>query len=336
MEPLLLLDGVEKQFSGQYIIYPKLSLSIVHGEFLTLLGPSGCGKTTLLRMIAGLEQPTAGSIHLDGVDITALPPYRRDVHLVFQNYALFPHMTVEQNIGFSLKMKKVPEKEQRERIEDALSLTRLGELRSRYPHQLSGGQQQRVAIARAIVGKPKVLLLDEPLAALDLQLRKNLQLELKQLQSRLGMTFIYVTHDQEEALAMSDRIVVMNEGRVEQIGKPEDIYYRPETRFVAGFIGDNNIFEQKQRYFAVRPENIKVQRGSEECTGQNAAKDLSAGATVEELVFMGNAVKIVARLDSDDSKLVTAIQYGPQKQTLEKGEKISVSWSEEDEVVLQR
>jgi spermidine/putrescine transport system ATP-binding protein len=325
---------VEKQFSGQKVIYPELSLEIVPGEFMTLLGPSGCGKTTLLRMIAGLEQPSAGSIYLDGVNMTELPPYRRDVNLVFQNYALFPHMTVEQNIGFGLKMKKVPEREQKKRIDEALDLTQLGELRNRLPQQLSGGQQQRVAIARAIVGKPKVLLLDEPLAALDLQLRKSLQLELKQLQSRLGMTFIYVTHDQEEALAMSDRIVVMNEGRIEQIGSPEDIYYRPQTRFVAGFIGDNNIFELQQRSFAVRPENIRIQRCEEAGAGKASTTRSWTEATVEELIFMGNAVKIVAKLSSYPDKLVTVVQYGPQKQGWVKGERIAVSWNEEDEVVL--
>lgn len=334
MKPLLWLDVVEKQFSGQSVIYPGLSLQIVPGEFMTLLGPSGCGKTTLLRMIAGLELPSAGSIYLDGVNMTELPPYRRDVNLVFQNYALFPHMSVEQNIGFGLKMKKVPEREQKKRIEEALELTQLGELRNRLPQQLSGGQQQRVAIARAIVGKPKVLLLDEPLAALDLQLRKSLQLELKQLQSRLGMTFVYVTHDQEEALAMSDRIVVMNKGRIEQIGSPEDIYYRPQTRFVAGFIGDNNIFELPQRSFAVRPENIRLKRSEEVGSGQVSITRSWTEATVEELIFMGNAVKIVAKLGSYPDKLVTAVQYGPQKQEWVKGERVAVAWNEEDEVVL--
>lgn len=336
VELLLRLVDVEKQFTGQWIINPKLSLRIVPGEFLTLLGPSGCGKTTLLRMIAGLEQPSAGSIHLDGTDITGLPPYRRDVNLVFQNYALFPHMTVEQNIGFSLQMKKVLQKEQTKRIEEALSLTQLTELRNRLPQQLSGGQQQRVAIARAIVGKPKVLLLDEPLAALDLQLRKSLQLELKQLQSHLGMTFVYVTHDQEEALAMSDRIVVMNGGRIEQVGKPEDIYYRPETRFVAGFIGDNNLFELPQRTFAVRPENIRLRRSGEVGGADGSASSGWKDAAVEELIFTGNSVKIVARLSSGlyEGKRVTAIQYGPQKQAWAKGERIAVCWNEEDEVAL--
>ncbi|TMV46327.1 ABC transporter ATP-binding protein [Paenibacillus mesophilus] len=331
---MLWIDAVEKQFAGQTVIYPELSLQIVPGEFMTLLGPSGCGKTTLLRMIAGLEQPSAGSIYLDGVNMTELPPYRRDVNLVFQNYALFPHMTVEQNIVFGLKMKKVSEREQKKRLDEALELTQLGELRNRLPQQLSGGQQQRVAIARAIVGKPKVLLLDEPLAALDLQLRKSLQLELKQLQSRLGMTFVYVTHDQEEALAMSDRIVVMNEGRIEQIGNPEDIYYRPQTRFVAGFIGDNNIFELERRSFAVRPENIRLKRSDEAAAGNASASRGWAEATVEELIFMGNAVKIVAKLSSYSDKSVTAVQYGPQKQGWVKGERIAVSWNEEDEVVL--
>ena len=212
MKEMIRLQGISKKF-GDHIIIPSIDLTIYDGEFITLLGPSGCGKTTLLRMIAGLEQPTEGKIYLDDEDVTKLPPYKRDVNMVFQNYALFPHMTVEENIHFGLKMKNVPMDEQKERVEQVLYLTQLEELRKRRPQQMSGGQQQRVAIARALVNNPKVLLLDEPLGALDYQLRKNLQLELKNLQRGLGLTFIYVTHDQEEALTMSDRIVVMNKGQ---------------------------------------------------------------------------------------------------------------------------
>ena len=234
------LQGITKKF-GNNVIIPSLDLTIYDGEFITLLGPSGCGKTTLLRMIAGLETPTEGSIYLDDENVTALPPYKRDVNMVFQHYALFPHMTVEENIKFGLMMKKVPADEQKERVAQVLYLTQLEEFRNRRPQQMSGGQQQRVAIARALVNNPKVLLLDEPLGALDYQLRKNLQLELKNLQRGLGLTFIYVTHDQEEALTMSDTIVVMNQGYIQQIGTPEDIYNEPQNAFVADFIGDSNI-----------------------------------------------------------------------------------------------
>ena len=241
MNELIRLERITKKF-GDHVIIPSLDLTIHDGEFLTLLGPSGCGKTTLLRMIAGLETPTTGKVILDGQDITKLPPYKRNVNMVFQNYALFPHMTVAENIRFGLKMKKVPTEETEDRINQVLYLTQLEELRNRYPSQMSGGQQQRVAIARALVNNPKVLLLDEPLGALDYQLRKKLQLELKNLQRGLGLTFIFVTHDQEEALTMSDTIVVMNQGYIQQIGTPEDIYNEPENAFVADFIGDSNIF----------------------------------------------------------------------------------------------
>ncbi|PQP86817.1 ABC transporter ATP-binding protein, partial [Paenibacillus sp. AR247] len=245
------LVQIEKQFEGQVVVHP-LSLNIEEGEFLTLLGPSGCGKTTILRMIAGFEQPTHGEIILEGQNVTKLPPNQRDLNLVFQHYALFPHMTVGDNIAFGLKMKKLPQAEQKARVAEAVQMTQLTALTSRYPHQLSGGQQQRVAIARAIANKPKVLLLDEPLGALDLQLRKSLQSELKHLQRSLGITFVYVTHDQEEAMMLSDRIVIMNSGKVEQIGTPKDIYAAPKTLFAATFVGENNIFSSGSELFAVR------------------------------------------------------------------------------------
>ena len=212
------MEGITKKF-GEHLIIPTLDLTINDGEFVTLLGPSGCGKTTLLRMIAGLETPTTGKVILDGKDITKLPPYKRNVNMVFQNYALFPHMTVTENIHFGLKMQGVPNEEAQERINQVLYLTQLEQLRDRYPSQMSGGQQQRVAIARALVNSPKVLLLDEPLGALDYQLRKKLQLELKNLQRGLGLTFVFVTHDQEEALTMSDRIVIMHDGVIQQDGE---------------------------------------------------------------------------------------------------------------------
>jgi len=234
------LRSVTKRFGG-FAAVSEVDLTIREGEFLTLLGPSGCGKTTLLRMISGFETPTEGTVWLDGKDVTHLPPYRRNVNQVFQSYALFPHLTVEQNISFGLKMQKRPPVEIAERVRQVIELVALGGLERRKPSQLSGGQRQRVALARAIVCRPKVLLLDEPLSALDAKLRHAMQTELKRLQKRLGITFVFVTHDQQEALAMSDRIAVVNHGRVEQIGAVSEIYHTPRTAFVANFIGQANI-----------------------------------------------------------------------------------------------
>ncbi|MEG0741845.1 MAG: ABC transporter ATP-binding protein [Clostridia bacterium] len=239
-EPILRLEGLCKDY-GEGMVLNGLDLDIYTGEFLTLLGPSGCGKTTTLRIIAGLERPTAGRVLLEGADITRLPPEKRPLNTVFQNYALFPHMNVFQNIAYGLKVLKVPKQEQKERVRAALSLVRLSGYERRMPTQLSGGQRQRVAIARAVVLQPKVLLLDEPLGALDLKLRQEMQRELKQLQQQLGITFVYITHDQEEALNMSTRIIIMRGGQVEQIGTPEDVYEHPRTLFAAGFIGQSNL-----------------------------------------------------------------------------------------------
>ncbi len=236
------LQNVTKRF-GALTAVDSVSLSILRGEFLTLLGPSGCGKTTLLRMIAGFELPDSGRVVLAGSDVTQLPPNQRDVTTVFQHYALFPHLSVFNNVAFGLERRHVARGEVSRRVEAALDMVRLGGLDERQPSELSGGQQQRVALARALVVEPRVLLLDEPLAALDLKLRKQMQVELKTLQQRLGISFVYVTHDQEEALTMSDRIVVMNAGRIEQTGRAEEIYETPQTEFVAGFIGVSNIIE---------------------------------------------------------------------------------------------
>ncbi|MNW45052.1 spermidine/putrescine transport system ATP-binding protein [Fontibacillus panacisegetis] len=317
------LVGVEKHFAGQPVVHP-LSLTIKEGEFLTLLGPSGCGKTTILRMIAGFEQPSKGQIMLEGTDLTNLPPNRRDLNLVFQHYALFPHMTVEDNIAFGLKMKKMPLKEQRERVQEAVTMTQLNQLVKRYPHQLSGGQQQRVAIARAIANKPKVLLLDEPLGALDLQLRKNLQSELKHLQRSLGITFVYVTHDQEEAMMLSDRIVIMNNGRVEQIGTPREIYATPTTLFSATFVGENNIFSQDGRLFAVRPEKLRAVRNTEEVkrTGE-----------VLDVLYLGSIHKLIVQLD-DEPMTVSIVFDFTDNRPWEIGEKVGVDWNDQDEVVI--
>ena len=241
-QDMIILTNLRKQY-GDFVAVENTTLNVKKGEFLTFLGSSGCGKTTTLRMIAGFEDPTEGSILIGGKHAEHLPPNKREVNTVFQNYALFPHLTIRENIAFGLKLQKVKKAEIKERVENIIKLVKLEEHADKSPDQLSGGQKQRVAIARAIVNNPKVLLLDEPLGALDLKLRKEMQLELKQLQRELEITFIYVTHDQEEALTMSDRIVVMNKGRIEQVGTAHEIYERPQTKFVAQFIGETNLFE---------------------------------------------------------------------------------------------
>jgi spermidine/putrescine transport system ATP-binding protein len=238
----LILQDVSKSF-GPVRAVDRVTFAVARGEFYSLLGPSGCGKTTTLRLVAGFELPDAGRVLLEDEDITRVPPNRRRVNTVFQHYALFPHLTVEANVVYGLKQRKLGRAETARRLDDALSTVRLKELRTRYPRELSGGQQQRVALARALINEPTVLLLDEPLAALDLKLRKAMQQELKSLQERVGITFVYVTHDQEEALTLSDRIAVMNDGRLLQEGTPDEIYERPRTRFVADFIGQTNLFE---------------------------------------------------------------------------------------------
>jgi spermidine/putrescine transport system ATP-binding protein len=239
---MVTLTNVMKIFSDHTAVN-NISLDAKQGEFLTLLGPSGCGKTTTLRMIAGFEEPTSGNILLNGEDVSHNAPYERDVNTVFQSYALFPHMNIFDNIAFGLKIKKISKEDIKKKVKEALRLVRLEGYENRMPNEISGGQKQRVAIARAIVNNPKVLLLDEPLGALDLKLRKEMQIELKHLQQKLGITFIYVTHDQEEALILSDRIAVMNKGTIEQIGTPDEIYERPKTKFVASFIGETNLFD---------------------------------------------------------------------------------------------
>ena len=238
-EPAVELVNVTKRF-GEFTAVDRISLPIQDGEFFSLLGPSGCGKTTTLRMIAGFEQPTEGQIYIKGQPVAGIPPYRRPVNTVFQNYALFPHMTVAQNVAFGLEMSKTPRPEIERRVDEVLALVQLPHMGSRKPKQLSGGQQQRVALARALVNQPQVLLLDEPLGALDLKLRKAMQLELKQIQMEVGITFVYVTHDQEEAMTMSDRIAVMDDGLIRQVGEPRQIYEHPANRFVADFIGETN------------------------------------------------------------------------------------------------
>lgn len=326
---MIRLQGISKKYSGNTII-PTLDLTIKDGEFLTLLGPSGCGKTTLLRMIAGLETPTSGNIILDEKDVTERPPYKRPVNMVFQNYALFPHMTVEENINFGLKMQGIPADEANERIEQVLYLIQLEELRNRYPAQMSGGQQQRVAIARALVNNPKVLLLDEPLGALDYQLRKKLQLELKNLQRGLGLTFIYVTHDQEEALTMSDRIVIMNKGVIQQDGTPNDIYHHPNNSFVAKFIGESNFFTVNGKEYALRPEKLNLCPEDEEV--QNHPEPEFYG-TVVDIVFYGTIDKVFIRLDNTN-EIVVAYQYFDDARRWSPDDRVGIWWHAKDGVVM--
>jgi len=300
--PAVRLTGIRKSF-GSVVAADGVDLEIAEGEFFTMLGPSGSGKTTLLRMIAGFERPDAGTIELGGEDVTRQPPYLRNVNTVFQDYALFPHMTVRENIEYGLKVRKVARAERRERAARALDLVRLSELGDRRPVQLSGGQRQRVALARAIVNEPEVLLLDEPLGALDLKLRQEMQTELKRIQREVGITFVYVTHDQEEALAMSDRLAVMNSGRIEQLGAPTDVYERPATEFVAGFIGVSNLLERDGRRITVRPEKVRIIENDDPAP---------AGAHVEtgeiiEVTYLGVLTRYVVKLDSGDN-LVAARQ----------------------------
>ena len=260
-EVSLELKEIKKSFTEGEAVLDNISLEISKGEFITLLGSSGCGKTTTLRIIAGLEQPDAGSVWLDGREVTGLEPNQRDVNTVFQNYALFPHMNVAENIGYGLKLKKVPKSEIKKKVSQMLELVQLEGYEKRKPSELSGGQKQRVAIARALVNNPKVLLLDEPLGALDLQLRRTMQIELKHLQKKLGITFIYITHDQEEAINMSDRIAVMKDGRIEQIGTPDEIYNHPKTSYVATFVGNANILHGVAE--SIQGENAIVKIGND-------------------------------------------------------------------------
>ena len=318
-EKILSLRGIRKSF-GDTEVLKGISLEARQGEFITLLGASGCGKTTTLRIIAGLETPDEGQVLLEGRDVTREEPHKRDVNTVFQNYALFPHMDVASNIAYGLKIRKVPKNEQKRRVEEALRLVQLEGYGKRKPSELSGGQKQRVAIARAVVNNPRVLLLDEPLGALDLQLRRQMQLELKSLQKKLGITFIYITHDQEEAINMSDRIAVMNQGRFEQIGTPDEVYYHPKTSYVARFVGNANIVRENGKTWAVRSENVLFSKKEGEI--------LYCGrpAVVKEKSFAGGLLRLVFRL-KDETELV-ASRHGIDADVRE-GEKVFVGWMPE-------
>ena len=301
-----------------------VTLDIAAGEFFALLGPSGCGKTTSLRMIAGFEMPDAGRVHVGGEDITDVPVHRRDMGMVFQSYALFPHRTVAENVAFGLRMRDVPKAEIDRRVGAALAQVALTGLEARKPGQLSGGQQQRVALARALVVEPRVLLCDEPLGALDRKLRQQMQFELKDLQKRLGITLVFVTHDQEEALAMSDRIAVMNKGRVEQVGTPTEIYEHPRTRFVADFIGEINLLDDGGRVRALRPEKIRL---------VPVASARLAGK-IETANFLGGSTLYKVR--SDDGRALLAREtHVEARSPLQPGDAVGLHWNDGDAVLLE-
>ena len=313
--------GIRKTY-GDVVAVDNVDLNVNAGEFFTLLGPSGSGKTTTLRMIAGFEQPDAGTITLGGEDITRVPPYSRDVNTVFQDYALFPHMTVAENVGYGLKVKGIGRRERSQQVEEVLRMVRLDGYGGRKPVQLSGGQRQRVALARSIVNRPKVLLLDEPLGALDLKLRQEMQVFLKALQRDLGMTFLYVTHDQEEALTMSDHVAVFNAGRIEQVGTPAEVYERPATEFVAGFVGTSNILERNGRRFTIRPEKVRLLDG-----------DRTEGEPghIRDVVYLGAMTRYVVQLDGGGE--LVALQQNVEESSVEaleqRGKRVRLDWRKE-------
>lgn len=354
------LRGVYKTIHDHEILH-NIHLEVREGEFLTLLGPSGCGKTTLLRLISGFEEPTGGTIFIDNKDVCGLPPHQRHVHTVFQSYALFPHMTVFENVAFGLRCQHVPNAEIETRVDDVLRMVKLEKFAERKPSQLSGGQQQRVAIARAAVNRPRVLLLDEPLSSLDYRLRKTMQIELKQLQRKLGITFIFVTHDQEEALSMSDRVVVIQDGHIEQIGTPREVYEEPKTLKVAKFIGEVNIFDgdvisiinekqvlinimnkprtiqtprkltpNEKVHVLIRPEDLRVWGTSE----VDDTTDMLPGS-VEEVTYKGTTVDLMVRLTNNE--IVAATEFfneDDDRLEYKRGEQVWVTWTPGWEVVL--
>ncbi|MCX4534998.1 ABC transporter ATP-binding protein [Streptomyces sp. NPDC002596] len=326
------LQNLRKTF-GRTEAVAGVELEIADGEFFSMLGPSGSGKTTVLRMIAGFEAPTSGTVELAGSDVTRLAPFERDVHTVFQDYALFPHMTVEQNVAYGLKVRKVPKPERLKQAREALASVRLADFGTRRPSQLSGGQRQRVALARALVGRPKVLLLDEPLGALDLKLREQMQVELKAIQREVGITFVFVTHDQEEALTMSDRIAVFNQGRVEQVGTPAQIYERPATPFVAGFVGTSNLLTDDaaeqvvgdRATYSIRPEKIRVLK---ESALADEPRHSRATGTVAEVVYLGDATRFLVDLDAGGR--LTALQQNLETSSEDvaafRGSRVTLQW----------
>jgi putative spermidine/putrescine transport system ATP-binding protein len=325
------LTGIRKTY-GDVVAVDRVDLEIPAGEFFTLLGPSGSGKTTTLRLIAGFERPDEGSVELAGADVTNRAPFERDVNTVFQDYALFPHMTIAENVGYGLRVKRVPRAERKRRVEEILEVVHLPELGDRKPVQLSGGQRQRIALARSLVNTPRVLLLDEPLGALDLKLRQEMQIELKRIQrevSDTGITFVYVTHDQEEALTMSDRLAVFNEGRIEQIGAPAEVYERPATEFVAGFVGVSNVLERDGRKFTVRPEKIRMHF--------DEAGEGELGR-IRDVVYVGMFTRYVVELDSGGELTVVKqnLETSSQEALESRGRRVRLEWRPEHTFEIQR
>ncbi len=316
---------------GHVVAVDGIDLTVEEGEFFTLLGPSGSGKTTLLRLIAGFERPDGGRIELAGRDVTSVPPHLRETNTVFQDYALFPHMSVGDNIGYGLRVKGVPGSERRQRVERALKMVRLVGLDRRRPNQLSGGQRQRVALARAVVNEPEVLLLDEPLGALDLKLRQEMQLELKRIQKQVGITFVYVTHDQEEALTMSDRVAVMSNGRIEQIGPPVEIYERPATEFVAGFIGISNLLTRDGVRFVVRPEKLRMLLDENVLEPRMTVEP----GVVEQVVYVGQSTRYNVRLERGELLVAVRQNIEAADEVVQwEGRRIRLGWSPEHTYVL--
>jgi putative spermidine/putrescine transport system ATP-binding protein len=328
--PAVRLTEVRKTY-GDVVAVDRLSLEVVAGEFFTMLGPSGSGKTTTLRVIAGFELPDSGTVELHGVDVTRSAPYEREVNTVFQDYALFPHMNVLDNVAYGLRVRGVPKRERHQRAAEALEMVRLPGVEERRPIQLSGGQRQRVALARAIINRPRVLLLDEPLGALDLKLRQAMQLELKSIQRELSerITFIYVTHDQDEALTMSDRIAVFSDGSIEQIGTPGEIYERPVNEFVAGFVGTSNVIERDGRRYTVRPEKIRL-------LAEQEADAADAAGIVREVAYLGSVTRYVVELQSGETLVVVRqnLDMSAASALEQRGRRVRLAWRREDESEL--
>jgi len=331
--PVVRLEGVRKAY-GEVVAVDRVDLEIKAGEFFTLLGPSGSGKTTTLRLIAGFERPDEGRVELGGRDVSDTPPYARDVNTVFQDYALFPHMTIAENVGYGLRVRGVGRKERHARVDEVLRRMRLPDIGARKPVQLSGGQRQRVALARALVNRPEVLLLDEPLGALDLKLRQEMQLFLKSLQQDLAITFVYVTHDQDEALTMSDRLAVFDHGRIEQIGAPAEVYERPANAFVAGFVGVSNVVERGGRRFAVRPEKIRMtDAGAQPASGSHAET-----GRIRDVVYAGMVTRFLVELDgSGELQVVRQNLETSSADALDaKGRAVLLEWRPEHQLQLDK
>ncbi len=330
--PDIRLVDLEKRF-GDFAAVDHIELDVAPGEFFTMLGPSGSGKTTTLRLIAGFELPDSGRVELAGEDVARRPPFERDVNTVFQDYALFPHMTVLDNVAYGLKIRKVGRRERRASAQEALEMVRLPDVGGRKPSQLSGGQRQRVALARAIVNRPRVLLLDEPLGALDLKLRENMQVELKRIQQDVGITFVYVTHDQDEALSMSDRLAVFNNGRIEQVGTPAEVYEHPANEFVAGFVGVSNVIEREGRRFTIRPEKVRILEDGEATDGLHVED-----GTVVDASYVGQATRYGIALGQGGEIVVTRQNFetSHEEARMMSGRRVRVGWRQSQAYTIDR